>query len=120
MIHPKAGPRESAKREVSFRSNRDVAIHVPDLAKAREFYGDVLGFEVLNRGGDQLAFDTGTFRLWVNKHHVLRSYIPSFDVADYQAARSYLEAAGSTPASPDSTSYFKDPFGFVFDIIEHR
>lgn len=106
----------------SFRSNREVAIHAPDLARAEAFYAGVLGCRVLSRSDDQLAFDTGTLTLYVNRDHTARhSYIPSFDVPDYAAARRHLEAAGCRTVSVsghDAAVYFMDPFGFVFDIIE--
>ena len=100
----------------NFRSNSDVAVHVLDLAKAEKFYGDVMGFKLVSRNNGQLAFDTGTFTLWLNEGEA-RSYIPSFSVRDSVAARKYLENNGCTPVGPHAPTYFKDPFGFVFDII---
>ena len=110
-------PASAPTPKIGFKSNRDVAIHVPDLDQAAEFYGNVLGFKPINRSGSQLAFDTGTFRLWINKGKPL-SYVPSYTVADFEAAREYLESHGCTPVGRGAPSYFKDPFGFVFDIIE--
>ncbi len=109
---------QKSKQSISFRSNQDVAVHVTDLAKAEEFYGDVLGFKLVTRGEDHLAFDTGTFRLWVNKDRKPQSYVPSFSVPNFADARRHLEAHGCRPATAKSTTYFMDPFGFVFDIIE--
>src|SRR5262245_5721322 len=103
-----------AKRRVKFRANHDVAIHVPDLAAAEEFYGKQLGFKVKSRSPEQISLDAGAFTLWVNKDSKSRSYIPSFSVSDYGEARQLLEEAGCKTES----GYFKDPFGFVFDIVE--
>lgn len=103
------------------RSNREIAIHVPDLARAEAFYGKLLGFRLVRRSLDQLEFDTGELRLYVNRDVSKPiSYIPSFDVEDYHEARSFLEAAGCTVrfAGEQPVPYFEDPFGFVFDIIE--
>jgi hypothetical protein len=50
----------------------------------------------------------------VNKDSKNRSFIPSFSVSDYKEARRVLEGA----ACKTVATYFKDPFGFVFDIIE--
>lgn len=109
---------------VAFRSNCEVAIHVPDLARAETFYRDVLGFTLVNQSADQLEFDTGVFRLYVNRDaQAVFSYIPSLDVPDYKAARAHLEAAGCATVRVNADSdlvYFKDPFGLVFDIIERR
>jgi catechol 2,3-dioxygenase-like lactoylglutathione lyase family enzyme len=106
---------------VQLRSNREIAIHVPDLARAEAFYGKVLGFRLVRRTLDRLEFDTGELRLYVNRDRSnLIPYIPSFDVEDYSEARRFLEAAGCRLrfAGEDSVPYFEDPFGFVFDIIE--
>lgn len=111
-------PTETAVR---LRSNREIAIHVSDLERAEAFYGKVLGFRLVRRSLDQLEFDTGELRLYVNRDSSsLISYIPSFDVDDYSEARRFLEAAGCTLrfAGEQSVPYFEDPFGFVFDVIE--
>jgi catechol 2,3-dioxygenase-like lactoylglutathione lyase family enzyme len=109
---------------VVFRSNCEIAIHVSDLARAEAFYAGVLGFRLLAKSADQLEFDTGALRLYVNRDlEALRPYIPSLDVADYAAARRHLEAAGCQLVSAGGHSgavYFQDPFGLVFDIIERR
>ncbi len=104
----------------TFRSNREIAIHVPDLAQAEAFYGKVLGFRMVRRSLDQLEFDTGELRLYVNRDaSSLIPYIPSFDVDDYRQARQFLEAAGCMlKFAGDQATYFQDPFGFVFDIVE--
>lgn len=117
LVSPSCG---TANSGVSFRSNRDIAIHVPDLGLAEEFYGTALGFRVTGRSKNHLVFDTGAFRLYVNRDSTLRSFVPSFDVSDAAAARRRLEALGCTKASPGPESYFKDPFGFVFDIIDRN
>ena len=105
---------------VKFRSNCEVAIHVPDLDRAEEFYADVLGFALLNKSAEQLEFDSGVLRLYVNQDSNKRTYIPSLDVDNYVEAREYLEAAGCRTVAIDGTDlvYFQDPFGFVFDIVE--
>jgi catechol 2,3-dioxygenase-like lactoylglutathione lyase family enzyme len=112
---------ESESR-AAFRSNCEVAIHVPDLAQAEAFYGGVLGFRLVAKSVDQLEFDTGALRLYVNRDaESLRPYIPSLNVKDYAAARRHLEASGCKTVSAGGHSvavYFQDPFGFVFDIIE--
>jgi catechol 2,3-dioxygenase-like lactoylglutathione lyase family enzyme len=113
-----SGPR------VAFRSNCEVAIHVPDLARAEAFYAGVLRFRLVARSAEQLEFDTGALRLYVNRDaEALRPYIPSLDVPDYAAARRHLEAAGCKTVSAGAHSglvYFQDPFGLVFDIVERQ
>ena len=106
----------------TFRSNRELAIHAPDLERAEAFYVGVLGCRVVSRSRDQLDLDTGALRLYVNRDPSAQiSYIPSFDVPDYAAARSRLEAAGCETMAVEGYPglvYFRDPHGFVFDITE--
>lgn len=107
-----------------FASNTELAIQVPDLDVAEEFYAGVLGFRVVRRGADMLEFDTGALRLYVNRDPLVsRSFVPSFNVPDIDAARRHLAAAGCTAVQAGSHGtgvYYQDPFGFVFDIIERR
>ncbi len=117
---PSIMPTQTDNR-VHLRSNREIAIHVPDLARAEAFYGKLLGFRLVRRTLDQLEFDTGELRLYVNRDASgLISYIPSFDVDDYHEARRFLEMAECRTrfAGEQPVPYFEDPFGFVFDIIE--
>src|SRR5437762_12812678 len=79
------------------RSNREIAIHVPDLARAEAFYGKLLGFRLVRRTLNQLDFDTGELRLYVNRDVGKPiSYIPSLHVDDYHDARRFLEAGSCT------------------------
>lgn len=109
---------------VQFRSNADVAIQVPDLARAEAFYAAVLNFTVVSERPEQLEIDTGLLRLYVNRDDVPRSFIPSFDVSDYRAAKHRLDEAGCATvrarAGQSTVVYFLDPFGFAFDIVERR
>jgi catechol 2,3-dioxygenase-like lactoylglutathione lyase family enzyme len=111
-----------SQSRIAFRSNCEIAIHVPDLARAEAFYAGVLGFRLVARSAEQLEFDTGALRLYVNRDpETVIPYIPSLDVQDYAAARRHLEAAGCKSVSAGAHSaavYFQDPFGLVFDIIE--
>jgi len=105
---------------VAFKSNTDVAIHVPNLDQARAFYEGVMGFRLVARTADYLELDSGALRLYVNRdtEHV-RSFVPSFDVPDLAAAKKHLAAAGCDTVQLDSGGvYFADPFGLTFDIVE--
>src|SRR5262249_30514054 len=107
---------------ISFRSSCEIAIHVPDLAQAEEFYGGVLGFRLVSKSGELLEFDTGALRLYVNHDtETTPAFIPSLRVSDYSAAKTHLQAAGCDVVheSPDAGGfYFRDPFGLVIDVIE--
>jgi catechol 2,3-dioxygenase-like lactoylglutathione lyase family enzyme len=112
---------ESGAR-VAFRANREIAIHVPDVARAKEFYCSVLGFRLVGESANVVEIDAGDIRLFVLHNPVgVLTYIPSLDVPDYEAARRHLEAAGCSTVSAGAHStdvYFRDPFGLVFDIVE--
>lgn len=112
----------SVSLRTAFRGNNEVAIHVPDLAKAEAFYVGVMGLRLIAKTSDQLTIDAGALRLYINRDsQLLQTFIPSFDVSNYSAARQHLEAAGTktTSAGEHSPSvYFRDPFGFVFDLVE--
>ena len=105
-------------KSVEFKGNGEFAIHVPDLDKALQFYQGVLGLKLESRSDDMLAFNAGKFMLYVNRDERIQPYIPSFDVADVEQARTQLLAAGSkiTRDGPGGF-YFTDPFGLTLDVI---
>jgi catechol 2,3-dioxygenase-like lactoylglutathione lyase family enzyme len=110
-------PKTGKAPHVTFRANSDVAIHVPDLDKAKQFYCEVLRLGLKSSSPTQLAIDTGSFTLWVNKDTVAHSFIPSFSVSDYGGARDLLGET-SKAVSLGGATYFVDPFGFIFDIVQ--
>ena len=105
---------------VAFKSNTEVAIHVPNLDEARAFYEGVLGFRLVAITANYLELDSGALRLYVNRDEEhLRSFIPSFDVSDLAAAKEHLATSGCDTVELDSGGmYFKDPFGLVSDIVQ--
>lgn len=104
---------------MSFTSNKCIAIHVEDLGKAEKFYCGVLGFKLLNRTEEGLELDTGYFLLYINRSEKPSAPIPSFTVNDFDAAKKRLLESGCDILVERGRSlYFKDPFGFVYDIIE--
>jgi catechol 2,3-dioxygenase-like lactoylglutathione lyase family enzyme len=111
---------QSGPASVEFKSNAEVAIHVPDLDVARAFYEGVLGFRMVSRTADYLELDSGALRLYVNRDEKdIRSFIPSLDVPNLTAAKEHLaNARCETVALESGGMYFKDPFGLVFDIIQ--
>jgi predicted enzyme related to lactoylglutathione lyase len=102
----------------AFKSSRDVIIQTDNWAGAIEFYETTLGFAVTHRSGDLVEFETGAFRLYVEKGDRPG---PVFDflVPDLQAATTRLLAAGCTIVEKDPSiprCYIRDPFGMVFNI----
>ncbi len=108
----------------TFRTDGNVAIHVPDLDRALSFYGGVLGFPVIERTADLVVFDTGSLRLFVKKDgRKARGFIPALEVQDCRRARRYLKEAGCRIVHDwpgGKAAYFQDPFGLVLDITERN
>ena len=113
-----------AQPQPSFHSNSEIAVHVANLEKAEHFYAEVLGFRLLAKTTRQLEFDTGKLRLYVNlDSRPLASFVPSFNVANREAAREYLEGAGCKSvhiATHPGLYYMRDPFGLLFDMVERN
>jgi catechol 2,3-dioxygenase-like lactoylglutathione lyase family enzyme len=106
---------------VSFRSNRDVAFEVRDLAAAEEFYGGVMGFELVERRGKALVFETGHLTLYVKESGDPHPPVLSFRVGDLGEAKEFLVENGcEVTAEWDRALYFRDPLGVVHDIIEEK
>ena len=102
----------------AFESSRDVIIQTDNWTKAIEFYETTLGFSLTHRSAELVEFETGAFRLYVEKGNRPG---PVFDflVPDMQAAKTRLLAAGCTiieenPSIP--RCYIRDRFGLVFNI----
>ncbi len=102
-----------------FRSNNCVAIHLRSLAKAKRFYGDVLGFKLRSKTKDQLEFDTGVLHLYVNRSSKAQPPVPSFSVKSIEKAKRLLKGARcQILVDRGSSLYFRDPFGNIFDVVE--
>lgn len=119
-------PRRPAKTEApaTFRTDGNVAVHVPDLDRALAFYGGVLGFPVIERTPELVVFETGSFRLFVKRGgRKARRFIPALQVPDCRRARTYLKRAGCRIVHEwpsGKAAYFQDPFGLVLDITERN
>jgi uncharacterized protein YndB with AHSA1/START domain len=112
--------RHQASGVSEFRSNRDVAIEVPDLARARAFYVDGLGFRLCTETANYLEIDTGTIRLWIKPGKQVRSFMPSLDVTSITRARSLVRQAGGKvleDSVSDNGFVFEDPFGLAIDVV---
>ncbi|MFC5972919.1 VOC family protein [Halomarina salina] len=100
-------------------------------ALAREFYGDVLGFDEVEKP-DSLA-DSGSiwFRAGDIELHLgideadagTSTRHPAFEVGDLDTTRTYLEAYGvetldETPIPGRERCTFRDPFGNRIELLE--
>ena len=112
------------KSKPTLRANNELALHVPDPERAATFYADVLGCRIVSREPECIEVTSGPLRLFLLRDPAPTHdrVVPSFDVADRDAALSHLVASGCTlipigPHSPEGV-YVCDPFGVVFDVIE--
>jgi catechol 2,3-dioxygenase-like lactoylglutathione lyase family enzyme len=104
---------------MKFKSNDCIAVHVKDLAKAEAFYSGVMGFKLKSKTKNYLEFNTGHFLFYVNKSAKKQAPIPSFNVKNVGKAKRLLAKAGCKVVVDRGDSiYFKDPFGFIYDVVQ--
>jgi predicted enzyme related to lactoylglutathione lyase len=106
----------------AFVSSRDVILRTESWAEAARFYESVLRWPVLHRDKDIVGFETGSFRLYVEKG---KAHGPVFEllVPDVQLAKAHLLAAGCVVMEEDASvprCYVRDPQGVVFNIGRAR
>jgi predicted enzyme related to lactoylglutathione lyase len=82
------------------------------------FYGSVLGLPIAYQTDTLVGFETGSFRLYVEKG---KAHGPVFEflVPDVQAAKQKLMAAGCTVIEEDPSvprCYIRDSYGLIFNI----
>jgi catechol 2,3-dioxygenase-like lactoylglutathione lyase family enzyme len=103
---------------MSFHSSRDIIIRTGDWAAAVSFYTSILGFPEVYRGENIVGFDTGAFRLYVEKGEV---HGPVFEylVPDVREAKHRLLEAGCALVEENASvpyCYMRDPFGVTFNL----
>ncbi len=104
------------------QSSRDVILQVPDLDAAAKFYENVMGFSVFERSADILGFDTGSFRLFIERG-AAPGPVFEFHDADAIDAKARLVEAGCTVMDEDELiprCYLRDPFGLTFNLAGLR
>ena len=102
----------------TFRSSREVILRTENWTEAISFYGSVLGLPVAYRTATMVGFETGAFRLYVEKG---AAHAPVFEllVSDLETARRQLLEAGCTIVEEDHDMprcYIRDPYGFTFNV----
>jgi catechol 2,3-dioxygenase-like lactoylglutathione lyase family enzyme len=116
---PSSGRAE--RTEPDFRTDATISMHVPDIAAARTFYRDVLGFRLVKDEDDQLVFDTGALRLYVHWHPDPISFVPALRVDSAPAAKRHLVRSGARVLREwggEKGFYLEDPFGLLIDVVE--
>jgi predicted enzyme related to lactoylglutathione lyase len=102
----------------SFRSTREVILRTDKWSEAVSFYGSVLGLPIAYQNATMVGFETGAFRLYVEKG---KQHPPVFELLapDVEAAKRQLLAAGCTIVEEDPAlprCYIRDPYGFTFNL----
>jgi len=100
------------------QSSGDVIIRTKDWSSALRFYGETLGFAESSRTDRIVGFETGSFRLYVERGP---NHGPVFDflVEDVVATRDALIKEGCTLIEEDPQlprCYLRDPFGVTFNV----
>jgi catechol 2,3-dioxygenase-like lactoylglutathione lyase family enzyme len=101
-------------------SSRDVLIQTNKMDEATTFYEKVLGLKVIERSEQLVGFDTGNFRLFIDKGE---SYGPVFEfgVPNLEQAKTMLIENGCRVEIEDPRvprCYVRDPFGLIFNLAE--
>lgn len=104
-----------------FRSNDCVAIYLEDITAAENFYTNVMKFQLLTRSETRLEYDTGHFRLRVDRNLKPAAPVPNFTVQNIRAAKRSLLENGCVILREDTNSlYFRDSFGIAYDLIQSK
>src|SRR5437764_1566820 len=107
-----------ARRCAMFPSTNSVAIHLPDITAAENFYTNIMKFRLLTRSEAHLEYDTGNFHLHVNRDLNTEPPFPSFTVKNLEAARRCLLDNGCVILREDeSTLHFGDRSGIRYYAI---
>ena len=102
-----------------FQSDDCVAIYLKDITAAENFYTNVMKFQLRARSDTHLEYDTGQFRLCVNRDLKPAAPVPNFTVKNILAAKRSLLENGYIILREDTNSlYIRDNFGIAYDIIQ--
>lgn len=112
-----------------------IAFHVSDLAKARGFYSDLLGYEELYRLGDAARPERVCFKINDRQYVEIVPGVPpgqddrlspvAFETADVAALRAYLEEMGVktgeavTDVAGDRVLRLTDPDGHALEFVQY-
>jgi catechol 2,3-dioxygenase-like lactoylglutathione lyase family enzyme len=102
----------------SYQSSRDVIFRTDNWSDVIHFYGSVLELPIVYQEANMVGFETGAFRLYVERG---ADHGPVFEflVPDVEVAKRQLLAAGCTIVEEDPSvprCYIRDPFGLVFNL----
>ena len=104
-----------------FRKSNHAAVLASDLKAARDFYENVMGFELIDSTDDQLIFKTGDSYFYVVYDIDLSGAVLEFCVDDVYDARDRLVNKGCRVIKWEGKGkdcYMQDPFGMIFNLWE--
>ena len=99
-------------------SSRDVLIQTNSMDSAAAFYQNVLGLKMIERSEQLIGFETGSFRLFIDKGTPLGPVF-EFYVEDIELAKKRLVENGCRIEVDDPLiprCYIRDPFGIIFNV----
>lgn len=105
---------------MQFRFSRCMAVQVPDLAKAIDYYHGQLGLEIVHRDKQGIELGRGPGRLFLEESP-LTGQVAEFLCDDLNKGKQYLMEAGCEVIvweGKGGRCYLKDPFGVVFNVFE--
>jgi catechol 2,3-dioxygenase-like lactoylglutathione lyase family enzyme len=108
--------------DTAFESSRDVIIRTEAWREATEFYRSALGLPIVSRSPTLVGFETGAFRLYLERG-AAHGPVFEFLVADVEAAKRALVAAGCRVREEDAAiprCYLEDPYGLAFNLGRAR
>jgi len=102
------------------RATSDVMLRTQDVAAAKSYYADVLGFPIVVDVEKLLGFDLGGFVLYF-EHGADNGAVFEFQVPDVAEARERLLAQGCVLLEEDPKiprCYLRDRFGLIFNVTQ--
>ena len=114
------GPTLFPHLESYMKSSRDVLIQTNQMDAAANFYEKVLEFKVIERSKQLVGFETGSFRLFIDKGEpygpVFEFFVPHLKKAKKLLVENGCRVELEDPLVP--RCYIRDPFGLTFNIAE--
>lgn len=102
------------------KSSRDVLIQTERMDAAAAFYENVLGLKIIEQSKQLIGFETGSFRLFIDKGEsygpVFEFFVPNIEQAKRMLIENGCRVEIEDPQVP--RCYVRDPFGLVFNIAE--
>ncbi len=101
---------------MKFTGTTDIAVGVDDMEAARDYYRDVMGFEVGKTGDGWIQMLSGPLKLYLCKDDD-NSPMLDFTVEDVSAAEQRLSDAGANIIGRSGSEiYVHDKYGLCFCV----